>query len=87
MTLVSHDYSKKVRILLSQDKLEVNAVLAFLFPLQIGLLGMVEAAIEDLAISSALRGNLMQSDGDTVLSTTLPWDSRSGRAREQRPEC
>jgi hypothetical protein len=37
-----------------------------------GLLGMVEAIIEDLGIPTVLRGYLTQSDGDAVLSTTLP---------------
>jgi hypothetical protein len=43
------------------------------------LLGMVEAIIEDLGIPVALRGNLTEKkaeDGDVVLSTTLPKDSR-----------
>jgi len=31
----------------------------------------VRSAIEDLDIPTVLRGNLMQSDGDVVLSTTL----------------
>jgi len=34
-----------------------------------GLLGMIEATIEDLDIPTVLRGNLTQSDGDVVLST------------------
>jgi hypothetical protein len=39
------------------------------------LLGMVEATIEDLGIPVVLRANLTESDGDVVLSTTLPKDS------------
>ena len=31
---------------------------------------MVEATIEDLAITTDLRGNLTESDGEAVLSTT-----------------
>jgi hypothetical protein len=48
------------------------------------LLGMVEATIEDLGIPTVLRGYLTQSDGDAVLSTTLPRDTGCGQAREQR---
>jgi hypothetical protein len=48
------------------------------------LLGMVEAIIEDLGIPTVLRGYLTQSDGDAVLSTTLPRDTSCGQAREQR---
>jgi hypothetical protein len=47
---------------------------------------MVEATIEDLAIRSVLRGNLTQSDGEDVLSTTLLKDSRSRQSWEQRLE-
>jgi len=49
-----------------------------------GLLGMVEAIIEDLGIPTVLRGYLIQSDGDAVLSTTLPKNTSFGQAREQR---
>jgi len=45
---------------------------------------MVEATIEDLDIPTVLRGNLTPSDGDVVLSTTLPGDTSCGQAREQR---
>jgi hypothetical protein len=45
---------------------------------------MVEAIIEDLDIPAVLRGYLTQSDGDAVLSTTLPGDTSCGQAREQR---
>ncbi len=47
---------------------------------------MVEVTIEDLASSSVLRGNLTQSDGDVVCtsSTTLLKDSRCGQTWEQR---
>jgi hypothetical protein len=45
---------------------------------------MVEATIEDLGIPTVLRGYLTQSDGDAVLSTTLPRNTRCGQAREQR---
>jgi hypothetical protein len=48
------------------------------------LLGMVEATIEDLGIPAVLRGYLTQSDGDVVLSTTLPRDTSCGQAGEQR---
>jgi hypothetical protein len=48
------------------------------------LLGMVEATIEDLDIPTVLRGYLTQSDGDAVLSTTLPRDTSCGQAQEQR---
>jgi hypothetical protein len=44
---------------------------------------MVEAIIEDLDIPIVLRGYLTQSDGDAVLSTTLPIDTSCGQAREQ----
>ena len=44
---------------------------------------MVEATIEDLGIPSVLRGYLTQSDGDAVLSTTLPRNTSCGQAREQ----
>ncbi len=47
---------------------------------------MVEATIEDLAITPVLRGNLTQSDGYAVLSTILLKDSRCGQVREQRLE-
>jgi hypothetical protein len=47
---------------------------------------MVEATIEDLASPRVLRGNLMQSDGDAVLSTTLLKDQRCGQALEQKIE-
>ncbi len=45
---------------------------------------MVEATIEDLAIPAVLRGNLTQSDGDAVLSTTFLKDTSCVQAREQR---
>jgi len=45
---------------------------------------MVEATIEGLAITTVLRGNLTQSDGVAVLSTTLPRDTSCWQAREQR---
>jgi hypothetical protein len=45
---------------------------------------MVEAIIEDLDIPTVLRGYLTQSDGDAVLSTTLPIDTSCGQAREQK---
>ncbi len=48
------------------------------------LLGMVEAIIEDVAIPAVLRGYLTPSDGDAVLSTTLPKDTSCVQAREQR---
>ena len=48
------------------------------------IIGHVRSAIEDLDIATGPRGNLMQSDGDVVLSTTFPWDQTSGQAREQR---
>jgi hypothetical protein len=48
------------------------------------LLGMVEAIIEDLGIPTVLRGYLTQSDGDAVLSTTLPRDTSFGQAWEQK---
>jgi hypothetical protein len=47
------------------------------------LLGMVEATIEDLGIPAVLRGDLTQSDGDAVLSTTLSRNTKCGQAREQ----
>jgi len=48
------------------------------------LLGLVEAIIEDLGIPAVLRGYLIQSDGDVVLSTSLPGNTSFGQAREQR---
>jgi hypothetical protein len=45
---------------------------------------MIEVTIEDLAITTVLRENLTQSDGDAVLSTTWLKDSRSRQAREQK---
>jgi len=48
------------------------------------LLGMVEAIIEDLVIPTVLRGYLTQSDGDAVLSTTLPRNTICMQEREQR---
>jgi hypothetical protein len=47
---------------------------------------MVEATIDDLAMTTVLRGNLMQSEGAAVLSTTLPMDMSCGQAREQEIE-
>jgi len=52
---------------------------------------MVEAAIEanppHPTNPTILQGNLTQSDGDVVLSTTLLDDWRTGQAREQKLEC
>jgi hypothetical protein len=45
---------------------------------------MVEATIEDLASPVVPRENLTESDGDVVLSTTFPKDSKYGKTREQR---
>jgi hypothetical protein len=45
---------------------------------------MVEATIEDLASTSVLRGYLIQSDGDVVLSTTMPRNVSCVQEREQR---
>jgi len=45
---------------------------------------MVEAIVEDLGISAVLRGYLTPSDGDAVLSTSLPRNTNCGQAREQR---
>jgi len=51
---------------------------------------MVEATLEanppHPTNATVLRGNLTLSDGDAVLSTALPWDTRCGQAREQRLE-
>jgi hypothetical protein len=45
---------------------------------------MAEATIEDLGIPAVLRGYLTQSDGDAVLSTTLPRNTSWEQVREQR---
>jgi hypothetical protein len=47
---------------------------------------MAEATIEDLAMATVLRGNLTESDGDVVLSTTLLKDQRCGQSWEHRIE-
>ncbi len=51
-----------------------------------GLLGMVEAIIEDLAITTCYSGETIwdhpHTVGEAVLSTTLLRDSRSEQARE-----
>ncbi len=53
-------------------------------------IGYVWSAIEDLAFTiRSSRVTIWEYPhivGDVVLSTTLPWDQRSGQAREQRIE-